>query len=110
MFSNYLLNLFLEKKSSSAAGRTRRRLGNTSTCPYVCFNIEKSHHQLFVLPTRRLVRSAADDDFVNSDMVSYYYIHDSCPYEPRNCFTFTSKISLWFLSYIFTYYSLVTSP
>ena len=29
---------FLEK-SSSAAGRTRRRLGNTNTCPYVRFDI-----------------------------------------------------------------------
>ena len=26
-------------KSSPAAGRTRRRLGNTSTCPYVRFDI-----------------------------------------------------------------------
>ena len=33
-------------KSSSAAGRTRRRLGNTSTCPQVRFNILQSHHQL----------------------------------------------------------------
>ena len=29
-------------KSSSAAGRTRLRLGNTSTCPYMCFDITKS--------------------------------------------------------------------
>ena len=26
-------------KSSSAAGHTRRRLGNTSTCPHVCFDM-----------------------------------------------------------------------
>ena len=26
-------------KSSSAGGRTRRRLGNTSTCPHVRFDI-----------------------------------------------------------------------
>ena len=26
-------------KSSSAAGRTRRRIGNTSICPYVRFDI-----------------------------------------------------------------------
>ena len=59
-------------KSSSAAGRTRRRLGNTSTCPYVHFDIEqmtllyvKEHlWTLFLLPSRRLVRPAADDDFV----------------------------------------------
>ena len=45
-------------KSSSAAGRTRRRLGNTSTCPYVRFD-------MFVLPSRWVVRPTADDDFVN---------------------------------------------
>ena len=33
--------------SSSAAGPTRRRLGNTSTCPHGRFDIEKSHHQLY---------------------------------------------------------------
>ena len=34
------------KKSSSAAGRTSCRLGNTSTCPYVRFDIQRSHQQL----------------------------------------------------------------
>ena len=33
-------------KSSSAAVRTRRRLANTSTCPYVRFNIHQNHLQL----------------------------------------------------------------
>ena len=37
---NFLdLNIKLITKPSSAAVRTRRRLGNTSTCPYVRFDI-----------------------------------------------------------------------
>ena len=70
-------------KSSSAAGRTRCWLGNTSTCLYVRFDIQESHHQLqewskwssksssaavfhhvLLLSSWRLVRPAADDDFV----------------------------------------------
>ena len=46
-------------KSPSDAGYTRRRLGNTGTCPQVRFDIK-----VLVLPTQRLVHSAADDDFV----------------------------------------------
>ena len=47
-------------KSSSAAGRTRRRRGNTSTCPYGAF---RPNGQVLVLPSRRLVRPAVDDNF-----------------------------------------------
>ena len=37
-------------KSSSAAGRTRRRLGNTSTCPHVHFGcFKKTKHAKFSL-------------------------------------------------------------
>ena len=47
-------------KSSSAAECTRRRLNKPSTCPYYAFR----YGQVLVLPSRRLVRPAADDDFV----------------------------------------------
>ena len=40
--------------SSSAAGHTRRRLGNTSTCPYM----------------HPYVHTAAEDDFVISHFIS----------------------------------------
>ena len=75
----FILFVRIITNSSSAAGRTRRGLSNTSTCPYVPFDIQQSHHQLqdaldvdlimctyrhvLVLPSRRLVRPAAVDDF-----------------------------------------------
>ena len=71
-------------KSSSAAGHTRHRLGNTSTYLYVCFDIQQIHHQMqdaihaglatqahvhsyghmLVLSSFHLVCPAADDGFV----------------------------------------------
>ena len=54
-------------KSLSAARRTRRRPGNTSTCPqgaFLCSMSKRIYRQVLVLPSRRLVRPAADDDFV----------------------------------------------
>ena len=70
-------------KSSSAAECTRRWLGNTNTCPYVCFNKQQSHHQLqdtldeslttqvyvhtcghvLVLPSQHVLRPTFDDEF-----------------------------------------------
>ena len=70
----FLLVIFPEiwcaLRDSSAAGRTRRRLGNTSTCPYGVFrHITKSSPA--VGRTRRQLGNtstcpyaAADDDFV----------------------------------------------
>ena len=61
-------------KSSSAAGRSRRRVGNKNTYPHVFFDMYQSHHQLqdaldtygqvLVLPSRFLVPPGADDEFV----------------------------------------------
>ena len=47
--------LKFRRKSSAAAGRPRRRHGYTSTCPY---------GHVLVLPSRRLLLPAADDEFV----------------------------------------------
>ena len=61
-------------KSSSAAGRSRRRVGNKNTYPHVFFDMYQRRHQLqdaldtcgqvLVLPSRFLVPPGADDDFV----------------------------------------------
>ena len=70
-------------KSSSAAGHTRRQLGNTSTCPYYALrHITKSssaasnawYGQVLVLPGWRLVHPAADDDFVASIDIAFFVI------------------------------------
>ena len=64
------LQIQYKTKSSSAAGRTRRQLGNTSTCSYgrfrddyvICRN--GPYRQVLVLPSRRLVCPAAENDLV----------------------------------------------
>ena len=55
----------LEKhtKSSTAARSTRRRLGNTS---HICYMSKLTYGHVLVVPSRRLVRPIADDDFVKS--------------------------------------------
>ena len=50
MDADVVNGIWHKTKLLSAAGRTRRRLGNTSTCPQGAF--------------RRLVRPTADDNFV----------------------------------------------
>ena len=50
-------------KSSSAAIRSRRRFGNTSTCPYVHL-LKRTYGHVLVLPSQRLVHTTAKDDFV----------------------------------------------
>ena len=57
--------------SASAAGRTSRRLGNTSTCPHMR---KGTYGHELVLPSRHLVRPAADDDFVRLKWVSQFRV------------------------------------
>ena len=55
------MNLNVLTISSSAAGRTTRRLGNT-------------YRQVLMLQTQRLMSPAADNDFVNVLKLTYFLI------------------------------------
>ena len=73
---------FQRPKSSSAAGCTRRWLGNTSTVIKCAFRHSKT---VLVLPSQRCVHPAGDDDFVecrNAHLMTVLVLPNRCGVRP----------------------------
>ena len=84
----YVVSKLYITKSSSAAGRTRRRLGNTSTCPYYAFRHMTKSSSAAGCTRRRLGNTStcpyyASLHFDKNYLISEFYLEKITAFLPK---------------------------